>query len=369
MRMASIVYGVCGEGSGHSSRAREMVTHLQELGHTVKVVSYDRGYTNLKNDFDVFETEGPHITSLDNRVSIVKTFTDNLRRLPQGHKKLQTLRKEIFKKFQPDCIITDFEPMTAYLANHYDLPLISLDNQHRIRYMTYPFPSYLKGDQLVTESIIRAIVPRPDVSLVTTFYYGKPKNDRTFFFPPILRKEVLALQPRKEEHILVYLTRGFESFLEKLRWFTRERFLVYGYDRKGEDGPIAYKAFSKDGFLDDLATCKAVMGTAGFTLMTESMYLRKPYLALPMRGQFEQELNGFLLARLNYGINLRRVNRTAIGDFLYRLPDFTEQLQWYKSCDNTAIKGKIAELLGDGCALAKEFHRKREKTARSTLDH
>ena len=104
------------------------------------VVSYDRGYANLKDDFEVFETEGLHIASLDNRVSRVKTFTDNLQRLPKGHKKLQLLRKEVFKKFQPDCVITDFEPMTAYLANHYDLPLITIDNQHRLRYMSYPCP-------------------------------------------------------------------------------------------------------------------------------------------------------------------------------------------------------------------------------------
>ena len=53
--MARIVYGVSGEGSGHSSRAREMLTHLVSAGHQVKVVSYDRGYRNLKDDFDVFE--------------------------------------------------------------------------------------------------------------------------------------------------------------------------------------------------------------------------------------------------------------------------------------------------------------------------
>ena len=54
--MAKIVYGVAGEGSGHSSRAREMITHLAQIGHAVRVVSYDRGYNNLKDDFDVFQT-------------------------------------------------------------------------------------------------------------------------------------------------------------------------------------------------------------------------------------------------------------------------------------------------------------------------
>jgi uncharacterized protein (TIGR00661 family) len=357
--MARIVYGVCGEGSGHSSRSREMVTHLEKGGHTVKVVSYDRGHENLKDAFDVFEGEGPRITSLDNRVSIIKTFTHNLRRLPEGHKKLQVLRGEIFKEFRPDCVFTDFEPMTAYLANHYDLPLVTVDNQHRIRYMTYPCPTNLMADQLVAENVIRAMVPRPDVSLVTTFYYGKAKNDRTFFFPPILRQEVLSLQPRRGEHILIYLTTGFETFLDKLGSFKRERFIVYGSGQEGEEGNIIYRPFSKEGFLHDLATCKAVMGTAGFTLMTESMYLGKPYLAMPMRGQFEQELNGLLLERLKYGMNLRRVSHMAIGSFLYRLPDFEDRLEDYQAAGNSAITGKIDELLADDCALAREFHRKR----------
>ncbi len=358
-KMAKIVYGVSGEGSGHSSRSREILTHLQSTGHVVKVVSYDRGYANLKDDFDVFETEGLHIASLDNRVSKVKTFTDNLKRLPEGHKKLQSLRKDIFKKFRPDCVITDFEPMTAYLANHYDLPLITIDNQHRLRYMSYPCPAHLQAERKMTKTIIRAMVPRPDVSLVTTFYYGDPQNNRTFFFAPILRQEVLSLQPSSGGHILVYLTSGFESFLKRLMDFPRESFIIYGSEKEHTHKNLNYKAFSKDGFLNDLASCKAVMATAGFTLMTESFYLRKPYLALPMRGQFEQEINGFLLARLKYGVNLRRSTSEAIGHFLYRIPDFAEILKTFHARDNAAIKQQLSELLADDGALAREFHAKR----------
>ena len=359
--MAKIVYGVSGEGSGHSSRAREMLDHLQQLGHVVKVVSYDRGYRNLKKDFDVFETEGLHIASSDNRVSKVKTFTDNLQRLPQGHKKLNALRRDIFKTFLPDCVITDFEPMCAYLAHHYDLPLISIDNQHRLRYMTYPCPARMQAERRMTVSVIRAMVPRPDVSLVTTFYYGDARNDRTLFFPPILRRETLELQPSSADHTLVYLTSGFESFLKILKSFSRETFLVYGYDRRGQVGNMVFKPFSRDGFLEDFASCKAVMATAGFTLMTEAFYLRKPYLALPMRGQFEQELNAHWLAKLNFGINLRRIRSEAVGNFLYRVPDFKVYLNDYRAVDNSAIKDKLEELLDDNCALARDYQRRRRR--------
>ena len=194
---------------------------------------------------------------------------------------------------------------------------------------------------------------------MTTFYYGDSKNNRTLFFPPILRREVLSLQPHSADHIVVYLTSGFESFLNILKSFPREKFLVYGYDRQEKRGNAVYKSFSRAGFLEDLAACKAVIATAGFTLMTEAFYLRKPYLALPMRGQFEQELNAYWLAKLKYGMNLRRIRSEAIGNFLYRVPDFKEQLSQYRAADNRAIKDKLGELLDNNCALALDYHRRR----------
>jgi len=302
------------------------------------------------------ETEGLCIASEDNKVSIVKTFTENIKRLPEGFKSLQMLRRRLFEEFQPDCVITDFEPMTAYLANHYSLPLITVDNQHRMRYLEYDGPSHLKVEARVTKTIIRAMVPRPDVSLVTTFHFEETTNDRTFLFPPILRREVLDQQPVDGDHVLVYLTSGFESLLDELSQFQRESFLVYGYDRSERAGTVAFRPFSRDGFLRDLASARAVVATAGFTLISESLYLRKPYMAMPMRGQFEQELNAFQLERLGYGKNVCDVGAEAIGDFLYRLPDYAERLQSYEACGNHAIKRKLDELLENDCALARQFH-------------
>ncbi len=359
--MARIVYGVSGEGSGHSSRAREMASHLREQGHTLKLVSYDRGYKNLKEDFDVFETEGLCIASEDNRVSIVRTFTENIKRLPEGYRSLQRLRHEVFKELQPDCVITDFEPMTAYLANHYDLPLITIDNQHRMRYVRYEKPPHSEMDAQATKTIIRAMVPRPDVSLVTAFCFGETKNERTFLFPPILRRAVLEKKPSDGSHILVYLTSAFDSCLDELRKFRRESFLVYGYDRSEQDGPLAFRPFSREGFLDDVASAKAVIATAGFTLISEALCLRKPYLAMPMQGQFEQELNAFQLAQEGYGKNVAEVDGESIGDFLYRLPEYRQQLAGYQPGDNSQIKAKLDELLADDCALARRFHTLRTK--------
>jgi len=79
--MANIVYGVAGEGSGHSSRARELATHLREQGHAVRLASYDRGYRNLKDDFDVCEIEGLTMVEISSAIEIPSgTVASRLRR-------------------------------------------------------------------------------------------------------------------------------------------------------------------------------------------------------------------------------------------------------------------------------------------------
>jgi uncharacterized protein (TIGR00661 family) len=334
-----------------------MLTHLVGAGHEVKVASYDRGHANLSDDFDVFETEGLTLRSVDNKISVVKTFTDNVARLSDGVRKLRELRAQLFKEFQPDVVLTDFEPMTAYTARSFDLPLVTIDNQHRMRYMRYPLPDHLKKDALVTESVIRLMVPKPDVSLVTTFYFGELKNERTFLFPPILRREVLELQPTDGEHVLVYFTHGFESFHDNLRSLSRERFVIYGAGREGTEGNLTFRPFSSAGFLADLASARAVIATAGFTLMTEALHLGKPMLALPMKGQFEQELNALLLQDLACGRDGGEATLSTIEAFLYRLPEFRERCSGLPPHDgNQGIRDKLDELLANDCAEARAAH-------------
>ena len=93
-----------------------------------------------------------------------------------------------------------------------------------MRYMQYDGPAHLNTDRRLTKGVIRAMVPRPDVSLVITFYEAPATNRRTLFFPPILRDEVLAAQPTEGDHILVYLSFGFDDFIEQLKQFPNKNF-------------------------------------------------------------------------------------------------------------------------------------------------
>lgn len=326
--MSRVLYGVSGEGSGHSSRALEIGRYLQSQGHEVHIVSYDRGQRNLSPYFPVSEIEGLHICSVNNRVRPLKTLWHNLVRSRLAIHKLKNLAK-LFDTFQPDVVLTDFEPSTAWMARWKGVPLISVDNQHRMRYMKIKSPLRLLLSRLVTSTVIRLMIPPPDAALATTYFFGPVKNDRTFLFPPILRKEVLLRKPSLDTHHLVYVTTHFDHLLTVLAQFPDQRFIVYGSNRSGQEGNLTFKGFSADGFLADLESCQSVIGTAGFTLISEAIYLGKPYLSLPMHGQFEQQLNALCLEELGFGINARTMTPRVLGEFLRTLPAMRQRVEAY----------------------------------------
>ena len=68
--MANILYGVNGEGSGHSTRAREVILHLERRGHVVHVVSFDRGLRNLSESLQKAVAEENYETAASLRDQI-----------------------------------------------------------------------------------------------------------------------------------------------------------------------------------------------------------------------------------------------------------------------------------------------------------
>ncbi|MDA9004114.1 hypothetical protein N9J26_01350 [bacterium] len=343
--MATIIYGVSGEGSGHSSRAKVVAAHLTKQGHRVKILSYDKGLANLKDEFDVKEVVGLSIISRDNTVSMVRTVKTNLSKFSAALACVRSL-KALFKEIQPDLVITDFEPTSAYLAKKYNLPLISIDNQHRMRYVDCDTPPGLSQDALITRAIIKAMVPRPSVALVTSFHSGTPKNKHTFIFPPMIRPSIRALSTCTDGAVLVYVTSHFDTLLTTLSDIDQP-FIVYGSDKVGQQGNLSFKAHSQEGFLSDLSRAKAVVATAGFTLISESLYLGKPYLAYPMKGQFEQQLNAYMLEKKGYGARGLTPNKPTIEQFLANLDEYRQALEHYPRDTDDGILAKLDALIGE----------------------
>lgn len=341
--MARILYGVAGEGSGHSSRAKEIINYLQNKRHIVKIVSYDRGYINLKNSFDTEEIDGLRFSYKNNEVQSFQTILKNT---ISAHKGVKTINKviNIAEKFKPQIIFSDFEPSSCIVANIKNLPLISIDNQHRITNTKIEYPKKYEKDAIVAKAVTNLMIFNSKACLVTDFTKPKIINKKTFVFPPILRQEILEAKTKEENYILVYVTSEFDELANLLKTINN-KFIVYGLDKNKTEKNITFKKASQKRFLKDLANCQGIIANAGFTLITEALYLRKPYLAIPVKGQFEQVLNAYYLDKLEYGKYYDKLDREKIEAFLFNLDLYKNSLKKYKKHNNSEIFKKIDEVI------------------------
>ena len=325
--MANILYGVNGEGAGHSTRAKEVICHLQRAGHNVHVVSFDRGLTNLRRDFEVTEIHGWRLAYVDNRVRYQRTVAKNLLGARKTVASLKRLKK-LSEQWRIDLVITDFEPLSCHIGHRRRIPVISIDNQHCLTNADVSYPHEYRADAAATKMVVRMMVPRADAYLVTSFFNAKVTKSNTFLFPPILRENVLRAKPRTGEQVLVYVTFPAPA-LAKLLASVRCRFIAYGFGREGQDGNILYKTPSLDEFVKDLISANAVVANAGFSLVTEALHLQKPYLAIPVAHQFEQVFNAYWLDKAGYGAYWDDLNRERVESFLFNVPHYRENLKAY----------------------------------------
>jgi uncharacterized protein (TIGR00661 family) len=166
--MANILYGVNGEGAGHSTRAKEVLNHLQNQGHTLHVASFDRGLRNLSSDFEVTEIFGFRIAYVNNRVRYKRTIARNLITMPQAAKSVSRL-KDLIAAWRINLVITDFEPLTCHVGHGMGLPIISIDNQHCLTNAVVSYPRQYRSDAAATKLVTRLMTPHADAYLVIFF--------------------------------------------------------------------------------------------------------------------------------------------------------------------------------------------------------
>ena len=346
--MANILYGVNGEGSGHSTRAKEVITHLQRAGHNVHVASFDRGLQNLSKDFDVTEIFGWRLAYVNNQVRYRRTIARNLLAAPKAARSASRLKK-LALEWSVQLVITDFEPLSCHVGHRLRLPVISIDNQHCLTNARVTYPTQYRRDAAATKMVVRFMVPRADAYLVTSFFSAELTKPRTFLFPPILRDAVLQAKPREEDYVLVYVTSPAPE-LARLLSAVRCRFVAYGFAREGQEGNILFKKPSLDGFLKDLIAARAVVANAGFSLVTEALHLGKPYLAVPVEHQFEQVFNAYWLEKAGYGAYWDELNKERVESFLLNVPVYKENLVQYARHGNGKLLAKLDELIARATA-------------------
>ncbi|MHC4558124.1 MAG: glycosyltransferase family protein, partial [Planctomycetota bacterium] len=157
--------------------------------------------------------------------------------------------------------------------------------------------------------------------VIVNFFEAPLRIDSAVLAPPIVRPVVALLKATPGEHILLYSTTGTEQeqLLNILQKFAGQKFYIYGFNKSAEYQNCIFKKRSTEVFLADLAGSRGVIASAGFSLVSECMYLRKKMLLLPLAGQYEQIINAHYIQKLGLGISAERLDETILAQFLEEL--------------------------------------------------
>jgi uncharacterized protein (TIGR00661 family) len=321
--MAKIIYAVAGEGFGHASRAHLVGQRFLDAGHEVIFAASHRGLLYLREYYGdrVKEIFGLTFDYSKGYVDPVATVWKNLIQLPRGNRLNRELFEQVYKPFQPDLVITDFEPFSAWWAWRNRVPFLSIDNEHML--ITCRLDHRLRDirHRINASLVVRFHYIGARAYVVTNFFKAPLRSRVAVLAPPIVRPAIARLQPSDAGHIVIYATTGTheEQWRDVLGRFARQEFHIYGFNKKAEWRNCIFKEASTEGFATDLAASRGVIASAGYSLISECLYLRKKMLLLPLAGQYEQIINARYVEKLGLGVWSKQVEESAVSRFLDRL--------------------------------------------------
>jgi len=297
-----------------------MASHLRASGHEVKLVASGRARGYLRRYFDdVQDIRGISVAFSADAVSRLRTAFQLGRGLRATVRDSIALYRRAISGFQPDVCISDFDSFSHVFGLLFDRPVISLDHQHVIDRCEHAdrVVRTMPCDFSLTRAVVRAKIPWCRHYVVTSFYFPPPKREATTLVGPILRPELLALEPTAGDDVLLYQTNEVApELVATLRGVPEQRFVVYHRGESHERGNVSIRAFDEPRFLAELASARAVICNGGFTAMSEALFLGKPVLSVPIRHQGEQELNAAYLTALGLGHAARRLDAKTVRSFL-----------------------------------------------------
>lgn len=291
-----IIYGAFSQGNGHLSKASVLVPLMEARGHEVRVITSGPPPTGCYQFSWHRHFPGIAYVAKNGRTDYLASFKQWVRDLPKMMRGIWALRS-VVREFQPDLVISDFEPMTASPLIEPNCEVVAICRQLSLLDPDIPMPPSGGFDRKMTRSVVRVFTCGADRRYG---YHYEPASFRCV--PPIIRAEAKQAVAERGEHILLYS--GLPSFQpapqDVADWATRnnQRVLAYGFAEADHLTPtrnIEFRLPNRQQFLQDMATSGGVITTAGLSTPIEAFLLRKPLVVVPIPRQWEQTVNAYQL--------------------------------------------------------------------------
>ncbi len=317
------------------TQAVTISTLLKEDGHTVQEIIVGNTRNRVIPQF-FFKSAGATVSSYitpefaylkdGKRVSIFKTILKNFS-LPRIYSVLQSVKyiKGKVEEHRPDIVINLYEPLFGLYLLIYKPKnkIISIAHQFMIFAKGSPYGKGVKGKLLL--KILSALCKsRSSVTLAISAYpWMNNEKCNIKIIPPLLRKEVMSLNPYDGGYLLCYiLNRGFAADL--ISWHNSNKSIKIhafwdNYDVPDEliyNENLVFHHIDDIKFLRYFEGCSGFITTSGFESICEAGYLGKPVLMTPVH--IEQKINAKEFEYLNLGIVSNEINPSLLLDFIQK---------------------------------------------------
>jgi uncharacterized protein (TIGR00661 family) len=351
--MGTLFYGMSGEGRGHATRARAVVEALRDQ-HRVVLFAPDLAYQMLAplyagTDVRVVPIPGVRfVYGRRGKVALLGTVGAAARfRLSIGRFVRAVLPE--FEREKPDLVVADFEPILPRAARRLGVPFVSFDHQHYLVVNDLStLPRWIRVQATLAAPFVRALYDWQVGTIVSSFYAPplKPGFRDVVQVGVLIRPELLRRRPQRGRHLVAYLRRfAPPRLLEALGRCGRE-VRIYGLGAREACGKLRFLAIDERRFVDDLASCDAVVSTAGNQLVGEALHLSKPVLAMPEARNFEQAVNAHFLEQSGAGWTERgELGEERLGEFLERTDELRARIVPERVRGNDAAVAALARHL------------------------
>lgn len=273
-----ILYAIQGTGNGHLSRALDVIPCLQKHGEVDLVVSGIQG--DLRLPYDVkYELRGMSF------IFGKKGGVDLWRTLRRAHlrKFIKSIKQLPVEDY--DLVINDFEPVSAWACYLKDIECIGLSHQSAVLNQAFPLPEH---SDFTGKLILKQYAP------VTDKYGFHFKAVDNKIFTPVIRSQVRNLEPTDNGHITVYLPAYDDKrLIQSLSAFPDVKWEVFSKHNKKRSvhKNITINPINNELFTASMASGSGVLCGGGFETPAEALFLGKKLLVIPMKSQYEQQLN------------------------------------------------------------------------------
>ena len=283
--MKKILYALNGTGSGHITRARELIPYLKKEYEVDILISGCNYIINTKLDIK-YRFKGFTFVINDNgKVSYLKSFFyNNIIRFV-----IDLFRFNI-KKY--DLVISDFEPVSAWSSKLRGAKCIQLS--HQASFLSNKPPRPEKNDKLA-EFFMNWYSPCEEYIGFHFKEYGKN------ILGPLLRSKIINAEPKVDDYYVVYLWNyNINYILEVVSKLDKYHFKIFDFNTKEKQNINNCEILptGDDTFFNAILNCKGVICGAGFELPAEVLYLKKRLYVIPIGNQYEQACNAEALIRI-----------------------------------------------------------------------